>query len=74
MSAIIVTSDFHTYRPVMIARQLGNAANGIPAEIPSIFGVRTRYVLREIPAILRCGAALNVLLEKTTLHWVVFMV
>lgn len=52
-SAIIVTSDFHIFRSVMIARKLGIEASGAPAAIPEILGVRTRYVLREIPAIYR---------------------
>lgn len=52
-SAIIVSNDFHIFRALIIARKLDLAAKGAPSEMPTIWGMKTRYVTREIPAIYR---------------------
>jgi uncharacterized SAM-binding protein YcdF (DUF218 family) len=52
-TALIVSSDFHIFRSLLIARMLGITASGAPASFPPVPGLRTRYVLREIPAIYR---------------------
>lgn len=52
-TAMLVSSDFHIFRSLVIARLLGISAAGAPAETPPVPGLRTRYVLREIPAFYR---------------------
>ena len=52
-SALIVSSDFHIFRALVLARKLGLTAAGAPAGIPSIPILRVRYVLREVPAFYR---------------------
>lgn len=51
--AIVVSSDFHIFRSLVIARMLGITATGAPSGLPDIFGMRTKYVLREVPAFYR---------------------
>jgi len=52
-SAIIVTNDFHISRSLMIAKKLGINASGAPAGMPPARGLRERYIIREIPALLK---------------------
>ena len=52
-TAIIVSNDFHIFRSLILARKLGIEAQGGPSEMPTIWGLQVRYIVREIPAIYR---------------------
>lgn len=52
-TALLVTNDFHVFRSLTVAKMLGLSATGAPADTPPVPGLRTRYVLREIPAFYR---------------------
>jgi len=49
-SAVVVTSDFHIYRSVSMAKKAGIKATGAPA--PSVDWLKTSYRIRETLAIL----------------------
>jgi uncharacterized SAM-binding protein YcdF (DUF218 family) len=52
-SAIIISNDFHISRSLMIAKKFGIKASSSPAPTPSSPGLREKYIIREIPALIK---------------------
>lgn len=50
---IVVTNDFHLYRALVLSKKLNLSSSGAPAGGPPVKWLREKYILREVPALMK---------------------